>query len=118
MKKLYVFCLSVFMLVSSSTFAYECVGKVGQLVIPPSGTVTTSLGNMGWVYLCNVSTSYNGVAPDTCKSIFSQLLAAKLADKNVRMWFSDTSNDCTNAKHPAGLIYKIGTSGLALNNFK
>ena len=101
MKKLYIFGLSFLMFISSSTFAYDCVGKVNQLVIGPNGTVTTSLGNMGWVYLCNVNSIYNGVAPDACKSIFSQLLAAKLADKNVRMWFSDTSNDCTNAKHPA-----------------
>jgi len=101
MKRFRVVCLSILVSMSSSAFAYDCLGKVNQLVIAPSGTVTTSLGNMGWVYLCNVNSIYNGVAPDACKSIFSQLLAAKLADKNVRMWFSDTSNDCTNAKHPA-----------------
>ena len=101
MKKLNIFSLSFFMFFSSSVFAYDCLGKVNQLVIGPNGTVTASHGNMGWVYLCNVNSSYNGVAPDACKSIFSQLLAAKLADKNVRVWFSDTSNDCTNASHPA-----------------
>ena len=101
MKRLSTLCLTFFLFASSQSFAYDCLGKVNQLVVAPSGTVTASLGNMSWVYLCNVNSIYNGVAPDACKSIYSQLLAAKLADKNVRMWFSDTSNDCTNAKHPA-----------------
>lgn len=101
MKKLLL--LSVFFAVFSvsSASAYDCLGKVNTLVIGPNGTVNATLGNISWVSLCNVSTTYNGVAPDSCKSIYSTLLAAKLADKNVRMWFGDTSNNCTNTAHPA-----------------
>jgi len=101
MKKLNCFYLSILIFVSSPSFAYECVGKVNHLVIAPTGVVTASLGGIYWANLCSVNVSYNSVDPEACKTVYSSLLAAKLAEKNVRLWFNDASNDCTNTKHPA-----------------
>lgn len=81
--------------------AYDCTGQVGVIQVSPAGVVATSFGNMGWVYLCSVTEVYNNVKPEACKVIYSTMLAAKMSNKKVVFWLSDTSNDCTNAAHPA-----------------
>jgi hypothetical protein len=87
--------------VCSGVQAYSCTGKVGDVVVGPNGTLTVSFGQIGWVYLCNMSQTYNGVQPEACKGILSIFMSAKLSDRNVEMWFSDASNSCTNQGHPA-----------------
>lgn len=113
MKKIiYTFLL----LISFSSYvnAYECTGKVNNVVINPAGIVTLSFGNINWVYLCSVSESYNGVTPESCKAMFSLLIAAKLSDRNITMWFSDDSANCTNTKHTAWETLKNWYYGPAL----
>lgn len=115
MKKCFnYFGLVFFLLFTQSSFSYDCPGKINNVVLSPDGTLTVSYGNIAWVYLCSVSTTRNGVAPDTCKSIQSLLMAAKLADKNITFWFNDTSGDCTNAVHPAWADLKNWYYGPAL----
>lgn len=81
--------------------AYECAGRVEVIQVAPTGVVAASFGNMGWVYLCSVNEAYNNVKPEACKAIYSTMLSAKMSNKKVVFWFNDSSNDCTNAAHPA-----------------
>ncbi len=84
-----------------SAKAYDCTGLVSVIQVSPAGVVSAGLGNMSWVYLCSVNEVYNNVQPEACNAIYSTMLAAKLSNKKVVFWFSDNSNDCTNAAHPA-----------------
>ena len=99
---------------SSQSYAYDCVGKVNNVVLNGAGIVTVSFGNINWVYLCSVSSQYNGVTPEACKSMLSVIIAAKMGDKNIQMWFDDKSNDCTNTSHPAWAELKSWYFGPAL----
>ena len=114
MKKFVPYVLSSTLFFSSFSQAYDCIGKVNNVVVGPNGILTLSVGNINWVYLCSVSASYNGIAPDTCKAMLSVAMAAKLSDRNIQLWFSDTSNDCTNAAHPAWADLKNWYYGPAL----
>lgn len=98
LKKISLFCLMSF---AMNANAYDCTGQVTTIQISPAGVVATSFGSMGWVYLCSVNEVYNNVKPEACKTIYSTMLSAKLSNKKVVFWFSDNSNDCTNAAHPA-----------------
>jgi hypothetical protein len=113
MKKMF-FLILLMMGFASTAHAYECTAKVNNLVVAPTGVVSFSFGSMNEVYLCSVNTTYNTVAPDACKSIVSLLMAAKLSDKNVRMWFNDASNSCTNTGHAAWADLKGWYYGPAL----
>ena len=110
LKVIFVF----FLVFCQTTNAYDCVGKVNNVVVNPGGVITLSFGNINWVYLCSVSQPYNGVAPEACKAMYSMLLAAKLSDRNVQLWFSDTSNNCTNSAHPSWADLKDWYYGPAL----
>lgn len=88
-------------ILSMNTFAYDCTGKVNNVVLNPDGVVTLSFGNINWVHICSVSQSYNGVPAESCKAMLSLLMAAKLSDRNITLWFSDASNNCTNTAHTA-----------------
>lgn len=114
MKKVITCILTSIALFSASAQAYECVGKVTNVVVGPSGILVASFGSINWVYLCAVSENYNGVPPETCKSMLSILMSAKLADRNVQFWFDDPSNNCTNAAHPAWAPLKNWYFGPAL----
>lgn len=89
---------------------------MNAVIAAPSGIVTISFGNMAYQYLCSVSETYNNIKPETCKTIFTTILSAKMADKPVTFWFSDNSNDCTNANHPAWAEMKNWYYGPAIYN--
>ena len=76
----------------SPAFAYDCQGGVGEVALNPDGvlTVWSSGGGLNWAYVCNVNVASNGVAPDTCKSIYAMLLSAQIAGKQVRWSYSDS----------------------------
>lgn len=101
-------------LFSANSHAYDCIGKVNNVVLNPSGIVTLSFGNISWVYLCSVSSPYNGVTIEACKGMLSMLMAAKMGDRNIQMWFNDESNNCTNSAHPAWSELKNWYYGPAL----
>ena len=88
------------LLVSPLVEAYECVGPVTGTQISPTGVVSASVtAGMSWVYLCSVSSTTNGVAPDTCKTIYATLLTAETQGRQVILWFNDDPNTC--ASHAA-----------------
>lgn len=80
--------------------AYQCVGLVGGTQIAPTGVVSAEyIAGMNWVYLCSVTTTTNGITPDTCKTIYATLLTAETQSRPVMLWFNDDPNTC--ASHPA-----------------
>lgn len=95
---------SLLLVFSSHSWAqYICTGKVKGLAIAPnSGAVhAEKVGPLTWPVLCSVQTDdYNGISAETCKVIYSTLLTAQMADKNVTLWFRD-GKDCTLNSHPA-----------------
>ena len=71
----------------------DCTGTITNLSLQLNneGTVTLSLsGGPSWTYLCNVGTpERNGVNSSVCKTMYSSLLAAKAANKQVLIRFYD-----------------------------
>jgi hypothetical protein len=62
--------------------------KGGTLELKFAGDVNQSYAN-----ICNVSTSYYGVAPEVCKSWISLALTAKSTGKHLKLW-NVTSETC------------------------
>jgi len=88
---------------SSKAFAtYTCHGEVkGVTIEPKTGALfVTNIGPLTWQRLCMVHTEYNGVSPETCRAIYSMLLTAQTAKKDVTLWFND-GKDCSLESHPA-----------------
>ncbi len=77
---------------------YFCYGTVDQVAAGPDGSVMAVSAGMGWVYLCHVDSTWNGITPDACKGVLSALLAAKLAGRQVQWAFNDALT-CTT--HPS-----------------
>ena len=100
-KTVLFFIMSIFLFNSSSYANYACKGKVTTIALNASGILTISVGNINWVYLCSLSTPHNAVAPEACKGMLALLTAAKLTGNDISLYFTDTSNDCTNSAHPA-----------------
>jgi len=97
-KQLLVALLTLFSINSYAN--YTCVGNVNGLSIDPkSGDVLVDqIGTLSWPRLCSIKTEQNGVSPDTCKVVYSTLLSAQMADKQVRLWFND-GKDCSLDSH-------------------
>lgn len=78
---------------------YSCIGKVEQVTADLAGNVNVSFafqsGTMAWQLLCNVNQADNQVPPTACKAMLATLLAARLSQQNVQMWFNnDTGGSC------------------------
>ena len=86
----------------NAIYAYICQGPVTGLSInPKSGAILAErIGPLVWPQLCSVTTSLNGVSPETCKIIYSVLLTAQSTKKEVVMWFNDGKN-CSQESHPS-----------------
>jgi len=95
----------------SSAYAadIDCTGTVDSLSLQMNinGTVTLSLsGGPTYVYLCNIDGSVvNGVSHEVCKAMYSTLMAAKVANKKVKIRFSghDTCQDIPAWSYPGNL---------------
>lgn len=85
---------------TSSLANYVCTGAVSGVGIDPkSGAVLVErIGTLEWPRLCSVETETNGTSVEACKVIYSTLLTAQTAKKNVRLWFND-DKDCTKQSH-------------------
>lgn len=85
---------------SSITFAsYTCSGPVVGVALEPSTgrLFAQSIAGISWPMLCGVDQMMNGVPVEVCKGIYSMLLSAQVAGKEVTLWFND-SGDCQS--HP------------------
>lgn len=83
------------LLLSHNAFAtYTCSGVVeGVAIAPKTGFVyARSIGSLVFPKLCNVQTETDGISVDACKQIYSMLLSAQMAKKDVTFWFNDDAN--------------------------
>ncbi|GLR04321.1 hypothetical protein GCM10007906_19080 [Vibrio hyugaensis] len=77
----------------------HCKGKVTYLAIGRSGTVLVNgPGGLPSVYLCNVQNKVNNIEVESCKAIYSTLLAAKSQDKTVNITFLPNIDSCSSFK--------------------
>lgn len=77
---------------------YYCTGTVANLAIAPTGAVTTTIGEIKNVTLCAIGSTFNNVNSEACKAVHAQLLAATLANRQVRIYFND---NLTCQTHPS-----------------
>jgi hypothetical protein len=76
--------------VQAQAAVYSCEGSVGNVTTARGGDLLLeTFAGSSWMILCNLTTTLNGMTPDQCKTVYSQLLAAQLAGKKVRLWFND-----------------------------
>lgn len=91
--------LVALLFMTSTHLAYAvdyCTGAVGNLGIKRNGQVSLSgPGGMPEVILCELDASANSIAADTCKAIYSTLLAAKSQGREVRLFFSPAISSCS-----------------------
>lgn len=102
MEKVFKLAICVMSLcMSSYTFAnYTCKGKViGVAIAPKSGALMAEkIGPLSWPQLCKFNVEHAGISPDTCRAIYSTLLAAQMSQKDVTLWFND-GKDCSATSH-------------------
>lgn len=100
MKLLKTITLSVLVFLSFSASADSfCTGKIKQLAIGRSGTVLIAgPGGLPSTYLCSVNIKQNNVEVESCKAIFSQLLAAQAQQKEVNITFNPRLSSCSQVK--------------------
>lgn len=83
--------------------SYTCSGEVyGLSVNPKSGQVLAErAGGLDWPVLCSLKSEANGVSIETCKGIYSMLLGAQMAQKDVMFWFNDEASGGSCSSHNA-----------------
>lgn len=95
-----ILCVTSLCMSSYSSANYTCKGKVtGVAITPQSGVLMVAkVGPLSWPQLCKFNVEYAGVSPETCKAIYSTLLAAQMSQKDVTLWFND-GKDCSTTSH-------------------
>jgi hypothetical protein len=102
MKWILSFAMCVAISASSWAASYTCAGNVvGVSIDPKTGQLLAEkIGPLEWPRLCRVNADYNGVSAETCKTIYSTLLAAQMSGKQVVLWFNDGLNCSTESHTP------------------
>lgn len=83
-----------------------CEGKLNYVALnPDNGTVKMNYG-YGTQYHCQLDEEFNGVDVESCKSMYSLLLAAQMAGKTIQVRYNDdfvcsaeALGDYTTTKH-------------------
>ena len=65
-----------------------CEGLISSLAINTSGSLYVSIGYGTWA-VCAVTSTSNGIAPETCRAWYAGLIAAQKAGHGVRFYFSN-----------------------------
>lgn len=81
----------------ASAAEYACTGPVSSIALNQDGMLTATIGTLANVYLCRIDDPVYGITTETCRAIYSLLLAAKLLNKPATFSFND-SLSCTT--HP------------------
>ncbi len=85
---------------SFNAMSYVCGGEVkGVSIEPLNGYVfVEKIGPLTWPKLCSVDTESNGITVESCKIVYSTLLAAQASGRGVDLQFND-GKDCTATSH-------------------
>ena len=96
MKKLLTLLFALFIPSTSYAANFSCQGKVSTLALSPvGGTLQVNAGH-GVHYLCTFHAEYNGVHPEICKAWYSMFLTAKIAGKEIKQYYSQTTGGAQN----------------------
>jgi len=78
---------------ATSVMAFSCDSTVNTVGIASNGSLALDAG-YGVILICSTTGTVSGVAPDTCKTWFSQALTAKASGRQIRIFFDrgDPSN--------------------------
>ncbi|EGQ8056819.1 TPA: hypothetical protein ACF39K_001280 [Vibrio parahaemolyticus] len=87
MKTKFLFLLCLFSASAMTAESIHCEGLVNDVWIQSDGALIVSTSWASSVGLCNVNTSRNGVAPETCKSWASMALTAVTTRKPLMMQY-------------------------------
>jgi hypothetical protein len=107
-----VMLLSMALVATPAHANYICSGAINYLGLSSNGTVVVGgPGGIPDVNLCQLgATTSNGFTPDACKAAYSTLLAAKLGQQSVSIYFSDNLTCTTQpAWGPFVSVYFIST---------
>jgi len=77
--------------------ALFCAGKLNNVALDADGQVLLSMDNLAIHSVCNTVTqgAFYTQAP-VCKSVYATLLAARLSDRQVRVYYKDpTLTSCS-----------------------
>ena len=108
------------LLATSANAAHHCVGKVVTVDIGRPANVLVHIEGVGdGNVLCSLEKPMGGFAAEGCKAIYSMLLAAKMSDKKVRLYFKNDTNTNTNCNKgswknladPAHELYHVRLEG-------
>ncbi len=89
--------MSFLLVFSSFTHAsFVCTGKIERLGLSPSnGDVHIQIQpSTGIFRICNFDSATGGISTDSCKSMYSTLLAARVSEKNVSFHFTESVGTC------------------------
>jgi hypothetical protein len=92
MKKYVVVLMLLSMAVAMPAYGgqYYCTGQVTFLAVHQGGIVEVAgPGNVTYVHVCQLGVTANGWNPDSCKTAYATLLAAKLSGQPVNLIFFD-----------------------------
>ena len=80
----------------SSFSAHNCKGKVANIDIAGGGNLQANIAGIGdGNVFCNIKTKLGEYEPEACSAVLSIFMAAKMADKNIRVYFrNDANTDC------------------------
>lgn len=76
--------------------AHHCSGKVNTVDVAGPGIVQVNISGIGdGNRLCSLTRKLGEYEPEACKAVFSMLLAAKMGNKKVMLYFrNDSSTAC------------------------
>jgi len=94
MKKLAALFLALGFYSPSTYAAIACTGNVSLLALSPGNGIVQVSNGFGVWYLCSVSSVVNGVPTESCKAVYSTLLAAQASGRTMTMDF-DTTAQCS-----------------------
>lgn len=88
---------AVVAMLAAQAAAFTCTGAVkGVALEATSGEVLAeSIGTLQWPRFCSVRVAANGIAPESCKSVYAALLAAQASGRTATVWVNSTVTSCT-----------------------
>lgn len=94
--------MKIFLLITLSLLTlaananHNCTGEVTAVDINAAGNVYVKIDGIGeGNLLCSITQSRGGYEPESCKGVLSLALAAKMAQKKLRLYFhNDTNTSC------------------------
>jgi len=80
----------------STSFAYGCGGAITYLGLDGSGNVFVAVGSTALHGICSIQNQGNyAMPPAVCKAAYASLVAARIAGKNMTIYYGDNGYSCT-----------------------